>query len=80
MIPAEARPYRHPRVSPDGTRIAVEIDDPANTDISVGDAKRGGFARLTSGDQVDSDPIWSPDVSRIVYSSVRGTGAVLAAG
>jgi len=73
MIPAEPRPYRHPRVSPDGTRIAVEIDDPANTDIWVGDAKRGGFARLTSGDQVDSDPIWSPDGSRIVYSSVRGT-------
>ena len=73
MIPAEPRPYRHPRVSPDGTRIAVEIDDPANTDIWVGDAKRGAFARLTSGDQVDSDPIWSPDGSRIVYSSVRGT-------
>ena len=73
MIPAEPRPYRHPRVSPDGTRIAVEIDDPANTDIWIGDARRGAFTRLTSGEQVDSDPIWSPDGSRIVYSSVRGT-------
>ena len=73
MIPAEPRPYRHPRVSPDGKRIAVEIDDPANTDIWIGDARRGAFTRLTSGEQVDSDPIWSPDGSRIVYSSVRGT-------
>jgi eukaryotic-like serine/threonine-protein kinase len=72
-IPAEPRPYRHPRVSPDGTRIAVEIDDPTNTDIWIGDARRGAFTRLTSSDQVDSDPIWSPDGSRIVYSSVRGT-------
>ena len=73
LIPADARPYRHPRVSPDGTRIAVEIDDPTNTDIWIGDARRGQFARLTSGDEVDSDPIWTPDGSRIVYSSVRGT-------
>ena len=73
IIPADPRPYRHPRVSPDGTRIAVEIDDPTNTDIWIGDARRGQFARLTSGDEVDSDPIWTPDGSRIVYSSVRGT-------
>jgi eukaryotic-like serine/threonine-protein kinase len=73
LIPAEPRPYRHPRVSPDGSRIAVEIDDPSNTDIWVGDARRGTFARLTSGEDVDSDPIWTRDGSRIVYSSVRGT-------
>jgi Tol biopolymer transport system component len=73
LIPAEPRPYRHPRVSPDGTRIAVEIDDPSNTDIWVGDARRGTFTRLTSGEDVDSDPIWTRDGSRIVYSSVRGT-------
>jgi hypothetical protein len=73
LIPAEPRRYRHPRVSPDGTRIAVEIDDPNNTDVWVGDARRGTFTRLTSGGDVNSDPIWTRDGSRIVYSSVRGT-------
>ena len=72
-IPADPRPYRHPRVSPDGTRIAVEIDDPNNTDIWIGDARRGTFTRLTSGDDVESDPIWTPDGSRVVYTAVRGT-------
>jgi Tol biopolymer transport system component/tRNA A-37 threonylcarbamoyl transferase component Bud32 len=71
-IPAEPRPYSHPRVSPDGQRIAVEINDPANTDIWVGDTRRGTFTRLTRGEDVDSDPIWTSDGSGVVYSSVRG--------
>jgi serine/threonine-protein kinase len=72
-VPAEPRPYRHPRISPDGTRIAVEIDDPNNTDIWIGDARRGTFTRLTSGGDIESDPIWTRDGSRIVYSAVHGS-------
>ena len=71
-IPGELRPYRHPRVSPDGARITVEVEDPANTDVWVGDARRGTFARLTTNEDVDSDPIWTPDGSRVVFASVRG--------
>ena len=72
LIPADVRPYRHPRVSPDGTRIAVEVEDPANTDVWVGEVARGTFARLTTNEDVDSDPIWTPDGSRVVFASVRG--------
>ncbi|HUF47769.1 MAG TPA: protein kinase [Vicinamibacterales bacterium] len=75
-IPAEPRPYRHPRVSPDGSRIAVEVEDAGNTDIWVGDQRRGTFSRLTIEDDVDSDPIWSADGSRIVFSSVRGAAGL----
>jgi serine/threonine-protein kinase len=71
-IPADVRPYRHPRVSPDGARIVVEVEDPANTDVWVGEAARGTFARLTTNEDVDSDPIWTPDSSRVVFASVRG--------
>lgn len=71
-IAAEPRPYRHPRVSPDGKRIVVEVEEPSNTDIWVGEAARGAFARLTTNEDVDSDPIWTPDGSRVVFASVRG--------
>jgi serine/threonine-protein kinase len=71
-IAAEPRPYRHPRVSPDGKRIVVEVEEPSNTDIWVGEAARGTFARLTTNEDVDSDPIWTPDGARVVFASVRG--------
>jgi len=75
-IPALPRPYRHPRVSPDGSRIVVEVEDAGNTDIWVGDHRRGILSRLTIEDDVDSDPIWSPDGSRIVFASVRGAAGL----
>jgi Tol biopolymer transport system component len=75
-IPAEPRPYRHPRVSPDGSRVVVEVEDPSNTDIWVGDPRSGTFARLTIDDDVDSDPIWTEDGSRVVFSSVRGAAGL----
>jgi len=75
-IPTDARPYRHPRVSPDGTRIVVEIEDSGNTDVWVGDARRGTFTRLTQEEDVDSDPIWTPDGLRVVFSSVRGAAGL----
>jgi Tol biopolymer transport system component len=75
-VPAEARPYRHPKVSPDGTRIAVEVEDPSNTDVWVGEVRSGTFTRLTTSEDVDSDPIWTGDGSRVVFSSVRGASGL----
>jgi serine/threonine-protein kinase len=77
-LPGELRPYRHPRVSPDGARIVVEVEEPANTDIWVGDARRGTFARLTTNEDVDSDPIWAPNSADVVFASVRGKTGVFA--
>jgi len=75
-IAAEPRPYRHARVSPDGSRVVVEVEDPSNTDIWVGEPRRGAFTRLTIDDDVDSDPIWTKDGSRVVFSSVRGAAGL----
>ena len=67
------RPYYAARVSPDGTRIAVEVRDD-NTDIWVHDLARGTQTRLTFDPGLDRFPVWTPDSERIAFSSDRGGG------
>jgi serine/threonine-protein kinase len=87
-IPAPARAYIEPRLSPDGHRIAVAVADQDN-DIWMWDLTRGGpLTRLTLDPSADQYPIWTPDGQRIVFASQRtgqlnlyaqaadGTGAI----
>ena len=67
--------YRSPRISPDGSRVAVMLNDRGNQDIWVIDADRGTRTRLTSYDGNDGNPLWTPDGLRITFSSSRGGGA-----
>jgi len=69
-IEAPPRPYFSPKISPDGTRIAVEVRDD-NTDIWVQDLRRGTQSRLTFDPAVDRFPLWTPDGERIAFSSAR---------
>ena len=64
----QARPYVHPRLSPDGTRVAV--NERAN--IWIWDLVR---SRLTRG-PLDSGTVlvWTPDSARLIFSSFRGGG------
>ena len=74
-LPAEALPYSFARVSPDGTRIAVEITGSDGISIHIGDLVRGTFTRLTSGPMQGRAPLWSPDSQRVVfYSETDGGG------
>jgi serine/threonine-protein kinase len=57
------RPYVMPRVSPEGTRVAVEIAG----DVWMLDVARGTLDRLAADVGRDSGPIWSPDGQRIAY-------------
>lgn len=63
--------YSHPRVSPDGTRIAFATTGPKETFISVYDLA-GGTAprRLTFGGN-NRFPVWSRDGKRITFQSDR---------
>jgi Tol biopolymer transport system component len=64
--------YRNPRISPDGTRIAVAADD-QQRDIWIWDIRRAILTRFTMDAGVDTFPVWSRDSSRIVYASARET-------
>lgn len=66
-------------VSADGQRVAFGIADIArnNTDIWVHDLTQGTTNRFTFNPAVDDMPVWSPDGTRIVWSSLREGGADL---
>ena len=76
-VGAPPRPYGRPRVSPDGARLAVEVLDPANTDVWIYDLARGTSTRLTTDAALDDRPLWTPDGAQVVFHSNRdGTGGV----
>ena len=58
-------------LSPDGKRVAVYRTVNGNMDVWLIDAARGVPTRLTFDGAVDSQPIWSPDKNRIVFTSNR---------
>ncbi len=65
--------YNYVRISPDGERCAVTIQD-ARTgigDIWVFEFDQGTATRLLSDATDKLAPIWSPDGARIVFSSAR---------
>jgi eukaryotic-like serine/threonine-protein kinase len=66
-----ARPYSSPRLSPDGTRVALDIRDQEN-DIWVLDFARETLIRVTSDAGIDQGPVWMPDGRRLVFSSQAG--------
>ena len=65
--------YSRPRLSADEQRLAVAWRDSLarNVDIRLFDLARGTDARFTFDPANDIFPFWSPDGSRIVWSSNR---------
>ena len=68
--------YANPRLSPEGTKLAVVIVDAsrATTDIWIYDLQHGGKTRLTFDSSLNYSPVWSPDGRQIVYWSTRKNG------
>jgi serine/threonine-protein kinase len=64
------RTYVQPRISPDGTRVALDIRD-REPDIWIWDFTRRTLTRLTSDSGRNRNPLWSPDGRRVVFSALR---------
>ncbi len=64
----EPAPYRNPRLSPDGSRVAVELaDGSGNRDIWILDLARNTPLRFTFDPGRDASPVWSSDGRHIVW-------------
>ncbi len=74
-VSGELRTFGHPRWSPDGTRIAVEIIRAGGSDIWLMDAQTKALTKLTNGDAADDQATWSSDGKRVAYRSLVVGGA-----
>jgi len=71
------RRFSSPTVSPDGQWIAAVVGTPPRTRIVKVPFAGGEPIPLTSGDNFDGAPAWSPDGTSIAFASVRaGTRSV----
>ena len=70
VLKVEPRAFSHPRISPDGSRIALALRD-QEEDIWIWDLARETLTRLTFAPGRDSYPVWTLDGQRLVFSSDR---------
>ena len=67
--------YFDPRISPDGSRLALTVVDADNWDVWIYDLGRQTASRLTFDPAVDQRLAWTLDGRRVVFASNRGEGA-----
>lgn len=69
-LPTTKGPFRTPRFSPDGNKIALNIYEKGEIGYWVVDPKTGRLTKLASDGQ-DRPPVWSADGNKLIYPSDR---------
>jgi serine/threonine-protein kinase len=69
-VGAPMRAYFYARISPDATRLSLDIRDKQSA-IWIWDM-RGSLTRLTATDGSDQYGLWNPDGQRVIGSSLSG--------
>jgi dipeptidyl aminopeptidase/acylaminoacyl peptidase len=73
-LPLEPRDYGDARVSPDGRRIAVTVNDRGAVGIWIYDLVQDTFTRLLPREERVDEAVWSPDSRRLAFWSETERG------
>lgn len=76
VVAINPRNYSHPRLAPDGTRVALHYtDDRQNVDVWVWDFARSVWTHVTSDPTYVAEALWTPEGQRLIFASWR-TGQI----
>jgi len=66
--------WSDPQFSPDGRKLAMDINEGHQNDVWIYEWDRDTATRLTFDPANDAKPVWTPDGRRIVFVSTRDKG------
>ncbi len=70
-LPLAPRAFQNLRWSPDGRAVAYTVEEGGRSDVFVYDVEVGTTPRRLTSEGDNTEPVWSPDGTRIAFASTR---------